>query len=676
MAGGVGWYRKDFTLPSKSAALQWIVRFESVNYRSQGVAQRPRRGHATAAPTCRSSSCSPACRRTGTNRLVVRVDSRRGAADFPPAGISQTGVPAGGWWNYSGILREVYLRRVDTVDFEQVVVRPQLACRDVRRARDDGRARAQRHAARRARVTVTGRYGGRPVALGTRRAARPGDRALRRRADAARPAAVVAALAGALPRRARGARGRPARRRLSPAQRDQVGRGCGATGGCCSTATPCNLRGVGYHEDDRENGSAIGTETRERLIAETKALGATLMRTHYPPHPQLQELADREGILLWSEIPVYSVDSGELDRPSVRALAVRELARNIAANQNHASVLLWSVGNELNAKPGPGIGAYFTPRRGAPTAWTRPGRSATRPRPTSRPAASGEYAPLDVIGFNEYFGWYTGPGGQIFDRTRLSGYLDSIRRCYPHQALLVSEFGAEANRDGPAEEKGTWAFQQDFVRYHLGVFATKPWLNGAIYWALNEFRVRPALGGRQPAARPAPAPEGAAALRHVGAQARLGGRGAALQGRQAVRLGTRGRGAGCGARRAGRGCASASRPWPRRRMPGGLGVGQRDAPGRARLGPRGEPVVAASAAALVVLRRRPRGVGVRAQEHHEEHDPEGERDEVQDAEDDHQLLVGRHDRMLPRRRGRQATISLACAAAHGRFHRQLRAPSS
>ena len=41
---------------------------------------------------------------------------------------------------------------------------------------------------------------------------------------------------------------------------------------------------------------------------------------------------------------------------------------------------------------------------------------------------------------------------------------------------MVTEFGAEANRDGPAEEKGTYAFQQDFVNYHLGVFATKPWL--------------------------------------------------------------------------------------------------------------------------------------------------------------------------------------------------------
>jgi beta-glucuronidase len=109
---------------------------------------------------------------------------------------------------------------------------------------------------------------------------------------------------------------------------------------------------------------------------------------------------------------------------------------------------------------------------------------------------------LQVLGLNDYFGWYTGPNGQIFDRTKLSPYLDAVRACYRRQAIVVTEFGAEANRDGPAEEKGTWAFQQDFVNFHLGVFASKPWLSGAIYWALNEFWVRPGWDGGNP--RPAP----------------------------------------------------------------------------------------------------------------------------------------------------------------------------
>jgi beta-glucuronidase len=114
------------------------------------------------------------------------------------------------------------------------------------------------------------------------------------------------------------------------------------------------------------------------------------------------------------------------------------------------------------------------------------------------PCPASGYDVLQVLGVNDYFGWYTGPAGQIFDRTRLPAYLDHLRACYPKQALMVTEFGAEANRDGPPEEKGTFAYQQDFVNYHLGVFATKPWLSGAIYWALDEFWVRPGWDGGDP----------------------------------------------------------------------------------------------------------------------------------------------------------------------------------
>ena len=77
----------------------------------------------------------------------------------------------------------------------------------------------------------------------------------------------------------------------------------------------------------------------------------------------------------------------------------------------------------------------------------------------------------------------------------------------------MTEYGAEANRDGPLEEKGTYQFQDDFVRFHLGVFASKPWLTGSVYWALQEFRVRAVLGRRQPVGHAAAAPEGARAAR-------------------------------------------------------------------------------------------------------------------------------------------------------------------
>ena len=135
-----------------------------------------------------------------------------------------------------------------------------------------------------------------------------------------------------------------------------------------------------------------------------------------------------------------------------------------------------------------------------------------------------EYGPLDVIGVNEYFGWYPGPNGSLFDRKGMSPWLDQCARAIPNKAIMVSEFGAEANRDGPVEEKGTWAYQREFVNFNLATFATKPWLSGALYWALNEFRVRPGWDGGNPRPNPPIHQKGLTVVRDVGAQAGLVGR--------------------------------------------------------------------------------------------------------------------------------------------------------
>ena len=104
-----------------------------------GVAEREAARDFTSAPTCRSRCARKSVRRSGVNRLVVRVDSRRQKFDIPPLSQRASGAFEGGWWNYNGILREVYLRRVDTFDFQRVAYQPSLRCRTLRR--DDPRAR-------------------------------------------------------------------------------------------------------------------------------------------------------------------------------------------------------------------------------------------------------------------------------------------------------------------------------------------------------------------------------------------------------------------------------------------------------------------------------------------------------------------------------------------------------
>jgi beta-glucuronidase len=265
---------------------------------------------------------------------------------------------------------------------------------------------------------------------------------------------------------------------------------------------PLSLRGVGLHEDDPLTGFAITSARRAQIIAQAKELGATVIRSHYPLHPEMHELADRLGMLVWSEIPVYAIKTQFLKREAVRKLAARELEDNIIANQNHPSIMLWSIGNELSARPGP-VQQFYIERAVRQAKALDPSRPvglavAGYPSAGCRP----QYAALDVIGINDYFGWYPGPNGQIADRDALPEYLDAVRACYPKKAIFVSEFGAEANRDGPVEEKGTFAFQQDFVKYHLAVHGVRPWLSGSIYWALQEFRVRPNWDGGNPRSNP------------------------------------------------------------------------------------------------------------------------------------------------------------------------------
>src|SRR5206468_6705535 len=128
------------------------------------------------------------------------------------------------------------------------------------------------------------------------------------------------------------------------------------------------------------------------------------------------------------------------------------LQDNILANQDHPSILLWSVGNELPS-PAPAAEARYI--AGAVTLAkkldpTRPVGMAISNWPGV--ACQSAYAPLDVIGVNEYFGWYDAGGGSTDDRDALGPFLDSVRACYPSKALMVTEFGFEASRDGPVEE--------------------------------------------------------------------------------------------------------------------------------------------------------------------------------------------------------------------------------
>jgi beta-glucuronidase len=498
--GTVHWYRKDFRLPRASATSKWILRFESVNYRARvWLNGKPLGVHVGSYLPFEQRAKS--VRRKGLNRLVVRVDSRRQKFDIPPLSQRRTGAFEGGWWNYNGILREVYLRRVNTLDLARVAFQPSLRCRTCA-ARMTVVVQVNNVNRSAARARITGSIGGKGLRFRRHRVPGRGSPRFRARVrirhpklwSPERPVLYTGRLQlrtgnGAVVQTYK------ARTGIRTLRVSRLGR-------IQLNFRDVNLRGASVHEDSLSRGAALTPAQMRQNIGHLKDLGAHITRSHYPFHPYMLELADYNGILVWSEIPVFRMASRLFAIAEVRNKAYRMLREEIVRDANHPSVVVWSIGNENASRPGAGLRKYI--RKAARTVEdldpTRLIGLATSGFPTVEKQPI--YLELDVLGINDYFGWYNGPRGTIADRAQLSGYLNRLHSDYPNQALVITEFGAEANRSGPVTEKGTYEFQADFLKYHLDVLAEKPFVSGALIWNLRDFRVKPGWAGGNPRPNP------------------------------------------------------------------------------------------------------------------------------------------------------------------------------
>jgi beta-glucuronidase len=504
----IGWYRKEFTVPRspRKAMHFWKVRFEGNNYRTKVWLNGKQLAYHTGYFPFEVllKDLQP-----GRNTLVAEVSSLRSNSDLThwrPAAFN--GYGTGGWWNFGGILREVYARRVDTVDVEDVHVLPRMG-RIRGPAKVEVRTTLRNFTKRDRDVTLVLSVDGERHRLDPETVLANGRRELRTSFTIDEPRLwqprdpelyklrVTAMTSG--------------KERGSYDATFGVRKLDTRPGGVITlNGKRLNLRGASIHEDDLQEGGALSQATRIQLVNRLRRLGATVTRSHYPLHPAMIEALDRAGIMYWVQAPVYQIPTPLWTRGGVRSLAKRAATLTVRNNLNHPSIFTWSLANEP-AETGSNLGTYSS----SLVRYIREASRAVRLLDDTRlvgidrqsrvgePLTTEAHQYLDVLGVNEYFGWYRSvienrPDLPATTTADLSGYLDELHAANPDLPLVVTEFGAEASRSGPVEQKGTYEFQTKFATDHIAIHGSKRFVAGSIYWALRDFRVHQTWQGGAP----------------------------------------------------------------------------------------------------------------------------------------------------------------------------------
>jgi beta-glucuronidase len=248
---------------------------------------------------------------------------------------------------------------------------------------------------------------------------------------------------------------------------------------------PIFLRGISMHDEAPfRGGRAFSEADSQTLLGWAKELGCNFIRlAHYPHNENTVRLADRMGLLLWSEVPVYWDIAW--DNPGTLENAEEQLRDSIARDHNRAAIILWSLFNETPPKPDRvefirRLAAYarqLDDTRLLTSAMNRTVSPSPNVRVLNDPL--GQY--LDVLGLNEYVGWYDG-APQDIDRIEWKTTYD--------KPLIVSEFGAGAvyGRRGDDETRFSEEYQAAVFKHQIEALQKIPSLAGMTPWVLMDFR--------------------------------------------------------------------------------------------------------------------------------------------------------------------------------------------
>jgi beta-glucuronidase len=453
---GTIWYKTDFDADLASDR-RLFVYFGAANYDAIVYLNGKQVGEHVGGFTPFNIELTGEVRAKG-NFLVVKVDNQRHLAAVPTVNTD--------WWNYGGLTRDVLL-----VDVPKTFIRDysiQLAKGEPHRVSGwvqvDGPQASQEMTLRipEAGIVVKARTDAKGFA-------RLDTEATLELWSPERPKLYSVEIAG-----------------QSDRVEDRIGFRTLETRGTdiLLNGRPVFLRGISMHEQaPLREGRAFSAEDARTLLGWARELGANFVRlAHYPHNEHIGRLADELGMMVWAELPVYWTI--QWDNPETLENAKNQLAEMIARDKNRASVIIWSMGNETPPS---------APRLGFMSELVRAARELDPSRLLSAALERREVDPhtqriddplgalLDVLGCNEYLGWYDGLPTKADGMNWQTTY---------DKPLIMSEFGADALQGLHGDDLTRWSeeYQESVYVHQLQMLERIPFLRGMTPWILSDFR--------------------------------------------------------------------------------------------------------------------------------------------------------------------------------------------
>lgn len=242
------------------------------------------------------------------------------------------------------------------------------------------------------------------------------------------------------------------------------------------------LKGVCIHDEVPGGGRVTTREQALENIRRAKSLGCNFVRlAHYPHIETMVKECEKAGLLVWSEIPLYWMIDWK--NPATYASAVNQLKEMIGRDVRRANVIIWSIANET--VPSKSRNDFL--KRLAHKARALDSTRLISMAMEVTYLEDGTYTikdelntEVDIIAFNEYFGWYVQP----------KDIPNAVWHISFDKPVVISEFGggAVAGRHGGVKDRWTEEMQKDIYEKNVKMFDHITNLSGTCPWVLNDFR--------------------------------------------------------------------------------------------------------------------------------------------------------------------------------------------